>query len=316
MITGAMSNHGGPVQTAPKVYLDFWGWTSDPSGEQAYLQRFLSSVGGSTWLSIVNQYGAGSTGNLLAGTWSDSAAVPASPTDAQIQAEALNAAKHFGTGTSVNVQIVVATPTGHSTAGFGTSFCAYHGAVAADPNVTYTDLPYQTDVGGSCGEGLVNGSSGTLDGVSIIEGHELAEAITDPLLNAWYDATGAEIGDKCAWTNLANIATSGGSFPVQPLWSNSANGCVLSSGTQWSSWLSEIGAPSPGIAAGSGATVSSWAANRLDVFVRGADNAIWHAWWDGSWKAWQSLGGAIVSNPAAVSWGANRIDLFGVGTNG
>jgi len=85
----------------------------------------------------------------------------------------------------------------------------------------------------------------------------------------------------------------------------------------WSNWMNEVGAPPPGIAAGSGPAVSSWAANRLDVFVRGADNAIWHAWWDGTkWNAWQSLGPAIVSNPAAVSWGLNRIDLFGVGTDG
>src|SRR5437660_976045 len=83
---------------------------------------------------------------------------------------------HRGTGNSVNTEIVVATPTGHSTPGFGTSFCAYHGAVSAHPNVTYTDLPYMTDAGTSCGENSVNGANGKLDGVSIVEGHELAEA--------------------------------------------------------------------------------------------------------------------------------------------
>ncbi len=228
VITGALIKNGGPVQTAPRVYVDFWGWTSDPHGEQAYLTNFLSSVGGTPWLATVNQYGADSPGHLLAGTWSDPAAVPASPSDAQIQAEAASAAAHFGTGNSVNVQIVVATPTGHSTPGFGTQWCAYHGAVSADRNITYTDLPYISDAGTSCGQGSVNGANGTLDGVSIVEGHELAEAITDPLLNAWIDAGGNEIGDKCAWYNLANISTSAGTFAVQPLWSNAANGCALS----------------------------------------------------------------------------------------
>jgi serine protease len=208
--------------------VDFWHWTSDPSGEQSYLERFLSSVGGTSWLATVNQYGAGSTGQLLAGTWTDSTnLVPSHPTDAQIQAEAAVAASHFGTGKSDNVQIVVATPTGHSTSGFGTSFCAYHGAVAADPNITYTNLPYMTDAGGSCGEDSVNGQNGTLDGVSIVEGHELAETITDPLLNGWYNASG-EIADLCVWTDLANLTTSSGTFPVQPLWSNAANGCAQS----------------------------------------------------------------------------------------
>ncbi|MGH3380492.1 MAG: hypothetical protein ACRDP6_37735 [Actinoallomurus sp.] len=216
-------NHGGPVQTAPVVYIDFWGWGSDPTGEQSYLTNFLGSVGGSSWLSSVNQYGA-SNNSRLGGTWSDSAGVPAAPSDGQIQAEAANAAAHFGTGGSVNVEIVVATPTGHSTPGFGTQWCAYHGAVASNPNITYTDLPYMSDAGASCGSGSVTGSA--LDGVSIVEGHELAETITDPLLNAWYDAGGQENGDLCAWTGLHTISTSGGTFAVQPLWSNAVNGCA------------------------------------------------------------------------------------------
>jgi len=221
--TSNLINHGGPVQTAPKVYVVYWGWTSDPSGEQGYLNNFLSSVGGTQWLSTVNQYGSGSN-SVLSGTWSDSASVPSHPSDSAIQAEAAKAAGHFGAGTSVNVQIVVATPTGHSTRGFGTQWCAYHGAVSSNPNITYTDLPYMTDAGSSCGANSVRSN---LDGVSIVEGHELAEAITDPLLNAWYDGSGAEIGDKCAWVNLSTISTSKGTFAVQPLWSNSAGGCVL-----------------------------------------------------------------------------------------
>jgi hypothetical protein len=232
VITGPVVNHGGPTQTAPKVYVDYWGWTSDPNGEQTYLNNFLSNVGGTSWLATVGQYGGGSQTGLLTGIWSDPAAVPAAPSDAQIQAEAANAASHFGAGTSVNVQIVVATPTGHSTPGFGTQWCGYHGAVAADPSVTYTDLPYMTDAGGNCGENSVNtGSGGILDGVSIVEGHELAESITDPLLSAWWDAGGNEVADKCAWGGLADLATPGGQFAVQPLWSNAANNCVLSTGS-------------------------------------------------------------------------------------
>ena len=83
-----------------------------------------------------------------------------------------------------------------------------------------------TDAGANCGKDSVNGSGGLLDGVSIVEGHELAEAITDPLLNAWYDAGGNEIGDKCAWTGLEDITVSGRSFAVQPLWNNKFNECT------------------------------------------------------------------------------------------
>ncbi|HEV2954343.1 MAG TPA: hypothetical protein VG015_09645, partial [Candidatus Dormibacteraeota bacterium] len=224
---------GGPVQNAPKVYIDFWGWASDPSGEQAYLTQFLTSLGGTPWLSTVNQYGGGSGAGLLAGTWNDNTnPIPNSPSDAAIQQEAVTAANHFSAGTSVNVQIVVATPTGKSTPGFvanGGNWCSYHGNVTADPNVTYTDLPYMTDAGTGCGEGSVNGANGTLDGVSIVEGHELAETITDPLSNGWREAlpNASEIGDKCEWGNLANITAGGRTYAMQPLWSNLDTACVM-----------------------------------------------------------------------------------------
>jgi Repeat of unknown function (DUF346) len=66
----------------------------------------------------------------------------------------------------------------------------------------------------------------------------------------------------------------------------------------------------------SGPGACSWADKRLDVFVRGTDNACWHKWWDGSrWQGWESLGGQLTSDPTAVSWGPNRIDLFVRGTD-
>jgi Repeat of unknown function (DUF346) len=59
-----------------------------------------------------------------------------------------------------------------------------------------------------------------------------------------------------------------------------------------------------------------WEPNRIDVFARGNDNALYHKWWDGSnWGGWESLGGVITSDPVAVSWGANRIDVFAKGSD-
>jgi spore germination protein YaaH len=62
--------------------------------------------------------------------------------------------------------------------------------------------------------------------------------------------------------------------------------------------------------------VASWGSNRLDVFARGTDNALYHRWWDGkAWRGWESLGGVITSDPSAVSWGNGRIDVFARGTD-
>jgi hypothetical protein len=73
--------------------------------------------------------------------------------------------------------------------------------------------------------------------------------------------------------------------------------------------------PPPGIMPGSSPAVTSWGEGRLDLFVRGRDNALWHRWYAGGWSHWQSLGGVITADPAAVSWGNGRIDLFVKGSD-
>jgi serine protease len=102
--------------------------------------------------------------------------------------------------------------------------------------VAYTNLPYITDAGASCGANF-NGMGPTA-GITIVEGHELAETMTDQFPNGgWLDGSGAENGDKCAWISSgqgasARVTLSTGTFPVQSLWSNAFNsgsgGCVLS----------------------------------------------------------------------------------------
>jgi serine protease len=240
IITGAMTSHGGPIQTAPKIYVVTWGnWTgsADPDGVATYYTNFIKGVGGSHWLSSVTQYTqpngqtVGNAAGSFAGSWNDTTnKVPnlTSPFNYQsnIAAEAKRAAAHFG-DYSVNASYVIMIPHGHSVYGFGTSYCAWHSSVAATGGtIAYTNLPYIPDVGATCGVGSVN-SPGTNDGVSIVGGHEQAETETDPQPNTgWLDSGNNENGDKCAWVMLQNDSFTTGSFPTQPLWSNAANGCV------------------------------------------------------------------------------------------
>ena len=63
--------------------------------------------------------------------------------------------------------------------------------------------------------------------------------------------------------------------------------------------------------------VSSWKEGRLDVFVRGTDDHLYHRIYENDqWQGtkWEDLsdGHKIETSPAAVSWGPNRIDLFAV----
>ena len=251
---------GVGVETAPKIYLVFWGsqWINgDPSGEAEVLEGFYNGVGGSAWANTVTQYcqgvasgtvfcnGAGTAaGNpvgLLAGYWFDnSSSAPSRPKQSQLATEAARAAAHFGnkTGSSnANVQYVIATAHANSASGFGTQYCAWHSSTTSSyGKLAYTNLPYITDAGASCGANF-NGL-GALAGITIVAGHEMAESMTDPFPNAgWLDGSGEEVGDKCAWISSgqgasAAITLSTGTFAVQSLWSNAFNGdaggCVLS----------------------------------------------------------------------------------------
>jgi hypothetical protein len=259
-----LTYHGGTggigVETAPKVYLVLWGsqWNNnDPSGEAAILENFYRGVGGSSWLNSVTQYcqgvpvgtvscngsgtPAGNQSGIFVSVWADNAtAAPRSPRQSQIAAEAVRAAQHFGntTGSSnASAQYVIATATGNSSRGFKTQYCAYHSATSsAVGNVAYTNLPYISDAGASCGANF-NGL-GAKAGITIVSGHEMAETVSDQFPSTgWVDSSGAENGDKCAWVSsgqgaAADINLSTGTFPAQSLWSNAFNsgsgGCVLS----------------------------------------------------------------------------------------
>lgn len=88
------------------------------------------------------------------------------------------------------------------------------------------------------------------------------------------------------------------------------NNAQISTEKGWSKW-EDLG----GILT-SGPGSSSWGPNRLDVFVKGSDNAMYHKWWNGSrWSDFENLGGVLTSAPASVSWGPNRIDTFVRGTD-
>lgn len=268
---GGSSNlyyHGGTggvgVETgADRVYLVYWGsqWNNnDPSGEASIQQNFFNHVGGSSWNNSVTQYcegvasgtyfcnGAGTAAtnpkSVLAGVWYDNgSAAPSRPSQSQLAAEAVNAAAHFSnTSASANTtaQYVIDTATGNNASGFGTQYCAWHSSTSSSyGNIAYTNMPYITDAGASCGANFVNGgSAGLTDGITIVGGHEFAETESDIFPSSgWLDGGGSENGDKCAWISSgqgasANVSLNGASFPVQSLWSNAFNsgagGCVLS----------------------------------------------------------------------------------------
>lgn len=243
-VSGILFNYNnGPVLTTPKAYLILWGYKKygDTDGVGKLLKSFLKVMGGSGHNNIYTQYYQDISGKTTyitnpkkqgGGVWDDETdAVPTSPTDAQVAAESLAGVKHFGY--DANASYIVATPTGHSTSGFGTSWCAYHSATFQGSNlVSYTNLPYMPNAGQSCGANIITApkdESGTDEGVTIVEGHEYGESVTDPNPpSGWYNNEYGEIGDACAWINIQNDPFKKKSYTSQPMYSNATESCVHS----------------------------------------------------------------------------------------
>jgi hypothetical protein len=105
-----------------------------------------------------------------------------------------------------------------------TNFCGYHGSFGVHSNVTsriltvyYAVIPDTGDCVDSCWVG-----SNTPNREKAVS-HELAESLTDPRGNKWFDsANGQEIGDLC---NSAFYTTSHG-YTAQCEWSDHHGGCV------------------------------------------------------------------------------------------
>jgi hypothetical protein len=252
-------------------------FSSDPSSGAPYIQELFKGLGtgGELWSGTMTQYCDGSkvasgattcpagashvgypTGGALAGVWYDnSAAEPSAANGNQLANEAIKAAGHFGNTTAASnryVQYDILSAHGQNPDSYQSNgFCAWHdyngdssltGGAASSPygDIAFTNMPYVMDVGSSCGQGFVN-SNGTLDGYSIVNGHEFAETVTDQNpAGGWTNHqvlstySGQENGDECAWISpgtaggAADVKTASGSFAMQSTWSNDTKSCAIS----------------------------------------------------------------------------------------
>jgi PKD repeat protein len=264
-------NQWGNAATDASGYLTLSG---DPKGAAPYMQKWIKGLGtnGELWSGVMTQYCDGPlvargdtscpagaprvgypTGGALAGVWYDnSVASPANATGNQIAAEAVKAAAHFGNTSPASnryAQYIIMSPTGTHPDGFNTrrgGFCAWHDfngdtslSGGASPSsygdIAFTNMPYVTDMGASCG---ANSVSSELDGFSLVGGHEYAETITDPIPGSgWINRTGSsstgmENADECSWgssgqSNSALVKLATGSFALQSTWSNDTNRCEM-----------------------------------------------------------------------------------------
>ncbi len=234
---------GGPVLVAPKMYVIFWGFKAagDPNKVKPLLKNYAKNIGGSAYNNIYTQYyeivnnvktnitNPGNQGNKTTFWADDTNPIPSHPTDGQVAAEALAGVAHFGY--DANGSYVVVTAHDHSSSGFGTSYCAYHSDTTTGGQlVAYTNLPYIPDAGANCGANYISPPSdetGADEGVTVVEGHEYGESITDPQPFTGWNSGSGEIGDLCAWgTHIANDPYASKTYTAQSMFSNASSSCV------------------------------------------------------------------------------------------
>jgi len=240
--------YGGPVMLGtPNVYLIWYGnWA--PSSK-LILSNLASSLGGSPYFGINSTYYDGAnnfiTGNAaLAGQTTDNYSQGTNLSDSQIQTIVSNAIIPSGSLPldPQGVYFVMTWTDVTATSGFCSQYCGWHtAATIKGQTIKYS---FVGNAAVKCPNGCIaqsvspNNDPGA-DGAASVLAHEFEEAVTDPNLNAWYDTSGNENADKCAWTfgtmyttgngSKANVKLGGLDYLIQQNWVNAAGGfCAMS----------------------------------------------------------------------------------------
>jgi hypothetical protein len=224
--------HGGPTITSAKVVFIFWGpsFNNAASPDFQYartLQAFRNQFGTTGEYNTITQYSGIQLANLGTGTadWFDTSTPPTNVTDAAVQSK-VNSYLATHTFNASTIYEVVIPRTSYSSSGSSTScggpalaYCAYHGWIGSGSSAKkYSIEPYP-----SCTGCQVSGWSDVQDAEHFIA-HETREAVTDPNGNAWFDSSGNEADDKCAWSPTPFLGTGG--YGYQYEWSNLTNNCI------------------------------------------------------------------------------------------
>jgi hypothetical protein len=104
-------------------------------------------------------------------------------------------------------------------------FCAYHSYGTCNGVPVQFGFFFNVDGDAGCDPRDTSGlHSQGLAALANVTGHELSEARTDPRNGGWWDNSGAENADKCAWTFGTPLLsfTNGSQWKIQGNWSNGA----------------------------------------------------------------------------------------------
>lgn len=252
-----LESRGGPVAAGAFVNIIYWGswWQSHGGTAKSELRELYSALGGSSWATTLTQY----CGRYGRASWpSDLLGVkprivkakpPAKPTEKQFGQLIARYAPPPEEGVP-GIDVIVTPPGSVPAYDAPRKACGHHAwsAITLPDKTTidepWIDIPFGIiEKTGGCGWKLKQGVSGAL---SVVAGHEWAEAVTDPYPNSkvndglgtgWVDPRihpAQEVADICLpdvrfhflHRNSFVLKLKTGKFVMQKLWSNKAGKCV------------------------------------------------------------------------------------------
>ena len=244
-----ISYHGGPVMHGPvNVYFIWYGnWGTEYTSASNIIDAWAGAIGGSPYENINTTYGdttANVSGQIhYAGFALDAGSQGTSLSDNSIAAIVSSALTSKALPLDTNgVYMVLTAPGVKETSGFLTQYCGWHTyGTYNGSNIKYAFIGDAAGPRlGNCAEQSSSSPNGdpAVDAMVSVMSHELEESASDPNLNAWYDSSGEENADKCAWTfgaiykasngSMANMNLGGRDFLIQQNWLNLNGGsCAL-----------------------------------------------------------------------------------------
>lgn len=225
-----MTYHGGSVFHISSTAAIFWGnsWNNATFAKDKIsgLDLFFAGFGGSNYAQTGVEYydGGGNVtnqsnylGHLIDSTSPPSRALKTSQAVSE-------ACKMTNNKPSPSTLYLIYTSNGAG----NVNYCAWHswGTCSNGAQIQIAYMPNLDGVAGCDPGDSSTGHSQGLAALANVTSHELMETITDPRGSAWYDSSGSENGDKCAWSFPPNGGIStfygGSQWKLQMEWSNAA----------------------------------------------------------------------------------------------
>jgi hypothetical protein len=221
-----MTYHGGRIMPSSVTAAIFWGpgWNT-PGDKITGLDSWYTGFNGSHYAGTSDEYTDSTgthvgSGTTYQGHTVDISTASGGGSTSAILAEVCKVITNPDPSGNGYYAVYVDLPRGNA------GYCAYHSAGSCGGVPVQFAFFWHLDGDISCDpQDTTTGHSQGLAALANVSGHELSEARTDPASpGAWYDSSGQENGDKCAWTfNVPSVTLSNGTqWKIQGEWSNNA----------------------------------------------------------------------------------------------